>query len=141
MSELNGRIRDFFQLYEQANAEFDVPKIAALYGDVFMFGGPQGVQAVKKDDFVKILPKRKEFFRAAGLTSSRVVSVEGSALDSKYTMAKVAWKMRIERTGATSVEIDAFTAYVLSEDGDSLKIVFQIDHQDLATKLRELGLK
>jgi len=141
MSELNGQIRNFFQQYERANAEFDVQKIAALYGDVFMFAGPQGVQAVKKDDFVKILPKRKEFFKAAGLTSSRVASVEATALDSKYTLAKVAWKMRIERTGATPVEIDAFATYVLSVNADSLQIIFQIDHQDLMQKARELGPK
>jgi hypothetical protein len=141
MSELNGRVRDFFDQYEQANAEFDVAKIAALYGDVFLFGGPQGVQAVKKEDFVKVLPKRKEFFKAAGLASSRVASVEASALDSKYTLAKVVWKMRFERAGSPLVESDAFTTYVLSASDDSLQIIFQLDHQDLSKKAQELGLK
>ena len=141
MSELNVRMRDFFDQYERANAEFDVAKIAALYGDVFMFGGPQGAQAVKTEDFVKVLPKRKEFFKAAGLAGSRVASVEASALDSKYTLAKVAWKMRFERAGAEPIESDAFATYVLVADGDSLKIIFQLDHQDLSARVRELGLK
>jgi hypothetical protein len=48
-----------------------------------MFGNPQGVQAVKKDDFVKVLPRRKEFMKTAGLLSSRVDSVQASKLDSK----------------------------------------------------------
>jgi len=141
MSELNTRVRQFFDAYERANAEFDVQKIAALYADTFMFGGPQGVQCVKKEDFVKVLPKRKEFFKAAGLASSRVTSVEASALDSKYMLAKVTWQMRFDRAGGTPIESDAFTTYVLSRDNDSLQIVFQLDHQDLSTKVRELGLK
>lgn len=141
MSDLNERVRQFFETYERANAEFDVRKIAALYADAFMFGGPQGAQCVKKEDFVKVLPKRKEFFKASGLASSRVASVEASALDSKYTLTKVAWKMRFERAGAAPIESDALTTYVLSTDGDSLRVIFQLDHEDLSAKLRELGLK
>lgn len=141
MSDLNGWIRQFFDVYERANAEFDVAQIAALYGDVFMFGGPPGAQAVRKADFVRVLPKRKEFFKAAGLVSSRVASVEASALDSKYTLAKATWKMRFERAGAAPIESDSFTSYVLSADGDSLHIIFQLDHRDLSAKVRELGLK
>lgn len=137
----NLRIKSFFDQYERANAEFDVSKIVALYGDVFMFGGPQGVQAVKKEDFVKVLPRRKELFKATGLASSRVASVEPSPLDSKYTLAKVGWKIRFERAGAAPIETDAFTTYVVSIEGDSLQIVFQLDHQDLMKRVQELGLK
>lgn len=141
MSDLNSQVRQFFDAYERANAEFDVAKIAALYGNVFMFGGPQGAQGVKKEDFVKVLPKRKEFFKGAGLSSSRVASVEVSSLDSKYTLARVAWKMRFERASVAPVESDAFTTYVLSTEADSLQIVFQLDHQDLSKTVQELGLK
>ena len=38
-------------------------KVAALYSDVFMFGGPRGSQTVKKDDFLKLLPGRKTYFQ------------------------------------------------------------------------------
>lgn len=141
MDNLNGRIREFFDQYERANAEFDLQKIVALYGDVFLFGGPQGAQAVKRDDFVRVLPKRREFFKAVGLASSRVVSVEASPLDSKYTLVKVVWKMRFERAALAPIESDASATYVLSSDGDSLQIVFQVDHQDLMKRVQELGLK
>jgi hypothetical protein len=57
---------EFFRLYEQANRDFDVQLMAKLYADTFMFGNPQGVQAVKKEDFVKALPRRKEFMKTAG---------------------------------------------------------------------------
>ena len=58
---------EFFRLYEQANRDFNVQLIAKLYADTFMFGNPQGVQAVKKEDFVKVLPRRKDFMKTAGL--------------------------------------------------------------------------
>jgi hypothetical protein len=97
---MHANVREFFDGYGKANAEFDVPKIAAFYADVFMFGGPQGVQCVKKEDFVRVLPKRKEFFRSAGLVSSKIESLEASSLESKYVLVKTVWKMRFEsRTG------------------------------------------
>ena len=69
-------MKDFFSIYETANARFDVEKIAASYANSFMFGGPEGVQSVKKEDFLRVLPRRKEFFKSLGLTSSKIVSLE-----------------------------------------------------------------
>jgi hypothetical protein len=83
MSEFNVEVKEFFDGYERANAEFEVQRIAALYADVFMFGDPQGVQSVKKEDFVRVLPRRKEFFKSVGLLSSKIESLEASKLDSK----------------------------------------------------------
>ena len=64
---MNANVREFFAGYEKANAEFEVPKIAALYADVFMFGSPQGVQCVKKEDFVRVLAQAKRIFSVGGL--------------------------------------------------------------------------
>jgi len=137
MADLNGQVKEFFAEYEKANAEFDATKIASLYTDVFMFAGPQGAQAVKKEDFVKVLPKRKEFFKSAGLVSSKVEAIEASALDARYTCAKVKWRMRFERAGAQAAENENSATYILSSAGDSFQIVFQLDHQDLAKRIPE----
>jgi len=88
MTELRN-ITEFFAAYEQANAEFSIDKLAAAYADVFMFAGPQGVQPVAKPDFVRLLPKRKEFFRNAGLTASKLDSLESLPLDPQHVLAKV----------------------------------------------------
>ena len=50
MSNENTEVKSFFTRYEAANAIFDVEQIAACYAEVFMFGGPEGVQCVKKED-------------------------------------------------------------------------------------------
>ncbi len=141
MPDLNAEIRSFFNRYERANAEFDVQKIAACYADVFMFGGPAGVQPVKKDDFVKVLPRRKEFFRSAGLVSSTVTSLEISNLDSRYSLTKAVWTMGIERSGIEPITSENSSTYILSATDNRFEIIFQIDHQDLAKKIQELGLK
>jgi hypothetical protein len=131
-------VEEFFRSFEQANTDFDVQLIAKLYADIFMFGNAQGVQAVKKEDFIKILPRRKDFMKTAGLLSSRFDSVEASALDSKYILAKTAWNMRFRAKGGAEVTRKTSASYILSAVGDSFEIVFQLDHQDLMKIVQEL---
>ena len=134
-------VQSFFAGYETANAIFDVEQIAACYADAFMFGGPEGVQCVKKDDFLKVLPRRKEFFRSQGLVSSNIVSLDSSALDSRYTLARVIWNMRFDRGKGEPVYSQNAASYILSRTDGRSQIVFQIDHQDLRKRVQELGLK
>ena len=128
----------FFRLYEQANNDFDVQLIAKLYADTFMFGNAQGVQAVRKEDFVKVLPRRKDFMKTAGLLSSHVDSVEASALDSKYLLVKTVWNMNFRANNGDEVTRKTSATYVVSTIGDSFEIVFQLDHQDLMKIVQEL---
>lgn len=129
---------DFFRLYEKTNSDFDVELISKLYADTFMFASPQGVQAVKKEDFVKVLPRRKEFMKAAGLLSSRVASLEATKLDSKYMLVKTVWSLRIQAANGGDVAGTTSATYILSTIGDSLEIVFQVDHQDLTKTIQDL---
>jgi hypothetical protein len=129
-------VKEFFLQYERANSSSDVSGISALYADTFMFGGPNGVQAVNKGDFLKVVPKRKAYFSSMGLSETQLESVEANPLDSKYLLANVAWRMKLQ-TGSRTLH--AFATYILVRgNGDALSIVFQIDHQDLASVIYEL---
>ncbi len=132
------RVKEFFLRYEKANASSDVSEISALYADTFMFGGTTGVQTVKKEDFLKVVPKRKAYFSSMGLSDTRLESVEANPLDSKYLLATVAWRMKLQQSsGSKSLEI--FATYLLMRGGeDALSIVFQVDHQDLTSVVKEL---
>ena len=141
MSTKNSEVKSFFTGYETANAIFDVAQIAACYADVFMFGGPEGVQCVKKEDFLKVLPRRKDFFRSQGLVSSNIDSLEVSTLDSKYTLVKVIWNMAFDRGASEPIHSQNAASYILSRTYDRLQIVFQIDHQDLGKRVQDLGLE
>jgi hypothetical protein len=141
MSNESTEVKSFFTRYEAANAIFDVEQIAACYAEVFMFAGPDGFQCVKKEDFLKVLPRRKEFFRSRGLVASNIDSLAASSLDSKYTLVKVVWNMRFDRSGSESIYSQNTASYILSRADDRFQIVFQIDHQDLTKRMQELGLE
>jgi hypothetical protein len=141
MSGENTGVKSFFTRYEAANAISDMEQIAACYADVFMFGGPDGVQCVKKEDFLKVLPRRKEFFRSRGLVSSNIDSLAASTLASKYTLVKVVWNMRFDRSGGEMICNQNTASYILSGANERFQIVFQIDHQDLTKRVQELGLE
>src|SRR5690242_6535303 len=128
-------VRRFFENYERANASSDSKAIGALYADTFMFGGPDGVQAVEKEVLLQVIPKRKAHFDSMGLCETPLKTLSASALDSKYLLAKVGWTMTVRNATGESKMMEVFTTYVLQHTGADLSIVFQIDHQDLATTI------
>lgn len=140
MIDLKARVKDFFEEYQTANAEFDIQRIAASYAGVFMFADAKGARCLNKEDFLKVLPRRKGLVKSLGLISSSLESAESLEMDSHYVLVKTIWKMRFERNTGEIVDCRNFATYVLAMSGDSFEIVFQLDHQDLIQKARELGL-
>lgn len=135
--QMDPRVKGFFLQYEKANSSSDVSGISALYADTFMFGGPNGVQAINKEDFLKMVPQRKAYFSSMGLSETQLSTVEATPLDSRYLEANVAWRMKIQQPSHNRT-LDTFATYILMRgDGDGLLIVFQIDHQDLASVVKE----
>jgi hypothetical protein len=134
--EMDQRVKEFFLEYEKANSSSDVSAIGGLYAATFMFGGTNGVQAVKREDFLKVVPKMKVHFSSMGLSETQLQTVEANPLDSKYLLATVVWRMKL-RNSSGRKHVDAFATYVLVRgQGDALSIVFQIDHQDLASLIK-----
>lgn len=116
----------------------NVSKELWKWRDTFMFGNAQGVQPVRKEDFVKVLPRRKDFMKTAGLLSSHVDSVEASPLDSKYILMKTVWNINFRANNGDEVTRKTSAIYVVSTIGDSFEVVFQLDHQDLMKIAQEL---
>jgi ketosteroid isomerase-like protein len=137
---MNQTAQAFFKRYEQAISESDDSAIATQYADAFMFGGPQGVLSVRKDDFLKAVPRRREYFASIGLLASKVISMDETSLDPKYLLVKTVWSMTFGKPAGSDQEIRTSATYILERIGDGLVIVFQIDHQDLTARVKELGL-
>jgi ketosteroid isomerase-like protein len=134
---MDQRVKEFFLQYQRANSSTDVSAVGELYADTFMFGGPNGVQTVKKDDFLRVIPKMKAHFSSIGLFETQLQSVETSPISSKYLLAKATWRMTI-RNSSGHKHVDTFATYILLRGQDDvLSIVFQIDHQDLASVLKD----
>ena len=127
----------FFKTYALANASSDVALIGSLYADNFLFAGPNGAQHVRKEDFLKVLPKMKAHYASLGHSETRLHTVEATALNARYLLAKVGWKIGL--IGSSGVrEVDAAATYVLMRgEGETLSIVFQLDHQDLAEAIAD----
>jgi ketosteroid isomerase-like protein len=134
------RVKAFFDQYEANLGLSDLAAIAAQYGESFVFAGPQGTQTVRQDDFVKVLPRRHEFFKSIGLRSSRVLALEEASFDGRCVLVKAQWRLQFESAAAPVSHLDLFTTYLLQQRPDGLRIVFQLDHDDLTKRVHELGL-
>jgi hypothetical protein len=135
---MNPLVTKFFEIYEKSISEAAVSTVAALYSDVFMFGGPRGVQSVKKDDFLKLLPGRKAHFKSIGLQETTIASIEENSLDAKYILAKVVWKMSLRNSPETWVQFETKTTYILEIKNEIPVIIMQLDHQDLGERVNEI---
>ena len=134
--EMDRAVKEFFLEYERANSSSDVLAIGRLYSENFMFAGPHGVRPVQKRDFLNVLPKMKEHFASLGLSETHLQTVDVTPLDSNYVLAKVGWRMKLTKSFSPRY-VDAFATYVLARgQQDAFSIVFQLDHQDLATVIQ-----
>jgi len=140
MPEARESIREFFDAYATATRSLDLAFLESAYGDSFMFAYPGGVHAVKRDDFLKVVPKRGAFFKTAGLVRSEVSAVEEMRLDEKHTLVQTRWSLRFEKDPASPIVEETAATYVLRQHQGAWQIVFQLDHQDLTQRVQELGL-
>jgi hypothetical protein len=102
-----------------------------------MFAGPDGVRVVRKEDFLKVVPKMKAYLASLGLSETQLHSVEAVALDSKYLLAKAGWRMTLRNQNGGDKHVHASASYILErKEADTLCIVLQIDHQDLAALIK-----
>jgi hypothetical protein len=135
---MNPLVTKFFEIYEKSLSEASVSTVAALYSDVFMFGGPRGVQSVKKGDFLKLLPGRKTYFKSIGLETSTIASIDEIPLDPKYILARVVWEMTLKNSANTSRQFETKATYILEIRNETPVIVMQLDHQDLGERVNEI---
>ena len=133
-------VQNFFDGFEESSNTLNLEMLGSQYCDSFMFAGPAGAIPIKKDDFLKILPKRYDFFKKIGLVSSKMIALETTQLDKNYFLVRVNWEMRFEKIGEQPILEIISATYVLIQRENKLQIIFQLDHQDLMERIKELGL-
>ncbi|MCC7418173.1 MAG: hypothetical protein IT176_13625 [Acidobacteria bacterium] len=140
MSQVSERVQEFFRDYERGVNEGAAEDVALQYAESFLFAGARGAQTVRRQDLVNALGKRQGLFAATGLTSSKISSLEETRLDANYIVVKVYWVMRFEKDPQHPIDDQNAATYILYQQDDALRIVFQLDHQDLIKRAQELGL-
>jgi ketosteroid isomerase-like protein len=129
---LDGQVEAFFDAFAAASDQLDLDRLAELFAETFLAADPAGVQAVPRQAFLRALPRRAELFAAAGITRVVLADLQHHALDDAYVLARTDW--RAERPGA-STPVRLSSTFILRRDGDRLRVVVYLNHQDLARVL------
>ncbi|HXH26269.1 MAG TPA: hypothetical protein VNG90_00055 [Candidatus Acidoferrum sp.] len=133
-------VQTFLENYEAALAKGDSTLITSLYADSFMFADPSSsVRVVERTAFAAMLPKRTDFFATVGLQKTKLGEVHEQLLSEGYHLVLMTWTMHFKKAGKLIQSVNKAT-YILAEQDGQLYIVFQLDHQNLMQRVRELGL-
>lgn len=135
------KIEEFFARYEEGANSFDPDLVSSLYTAEFMAGDPNGVSCGRNDQALRdAFIRRKEFFQKIGFQRAKILQVEATPLDERYTMAKVHWHMTFEKQPGHPLDFKFFITYFLYDSGIGPKAAFWISHEDEQRVMREAGL-
>lgn len=135
------KIEEFFARYEEGANSFDPDLVSSLYTAEFMAGDPNGVSCGRSDQALRdAFIRRKEFFQKIGFQRAKILQVEATPLDERYTMAKVHWHMTFEKQPGHPLDFKFFITYFLYDSGIGPKAAFWISHEDEQRVMREAGL-
>jgi ketosteroid isomerase-like protein len=137
---LQSLVETFLKTYEASTRTQDVARLTALYAESFVFADPTRSTTLRREDLAKALPMRQAFFAQFGLKSTTLSECATQELAAGYCLARAIWLMRFLKDGR-QVDSENLTTYVLHRQADSWEILFQLDHQDLAQRATELGLR
>jgi hypothetical protein len=136
----DSEVREFFARFESASESLDNDTLGACFAEVFMAADPTGAQPVPLAGFLSVLPRRKELFATAGIGPVTLTDLTHNDLDEHYVLVHTTWTAdrRDATKGAGSVAL--LSSYILRRSSDGLRIVFYLNHKDLADLLRpEVG--
>lgn len=133
-------IARFFQLLEQETAEGNFPALAERFNEVFLAAGPYGAKIAQRAAFTEGLPERKQIFDKLGAHPPRIVSLEWSALDARYVLAKTRWQLGFGHEGQPEQQVFAGSTYIVDTGEEPFRIVLYLTSQDLPKVLAERGI-
>lgn len=135
------KIEEFFARYEEGANTFDPDLMVSLYTAEFMGGDPNGVSCGRNDQALRdAIIRRKEFFQQIGFKRAKILHVESTLLDDRYTMAKVHWHMTFEKQPGHPLDFRFHITYFLYDPGTGPKAAFWISHDDEQAVMKEAGL-
>ena len=140
MSTISPKLAAFFADYEQGTQTPGSDSVSRLYAESFLFAGPDGARTLSRDELRQVAPKREGYFKALGLSASRIVDLQEQALDERYALVRAEWRMTFARPDTDPRDVTLAATYLLHVTAAGPRIVVQIDHQDFARRVRELGL-
>ena len=140
MDHPTNAIERFFKSIEDKTAMGNIPALAEHFSETFLAAGPYGAKIAQRSAFAQGLPERKQIFDKLGCRSTRLVSLETSALDARYTLAKSRWQLTFVLEEQPAQDIFADSIYIVDTGEEPFKIVLYLTSQDLPIVLKERGI-
>lgn len=135
------KIEEFFARYEEGANSFDPDLVCSQYTSEFMGGGPNGVGCGRNGEELRAaIVNRHELFQKTGFRQAKILRVDETSLDDRYTMAKVHWHMTFEKDAGHPMDFKFFITYFLFDPGTDPRVVFWISHDDEQRVMRDAGL-
>jgi hypothetical protein len=133
---LDDQVREFFDRFTAASDGPDVEALGELFGETFLAADPAGARPVPRELFLQALPRRAELFAAAGITRVALDDLRYEALDGTYVLARTGWRgERVDAHGERAAPLRLDSSFLLRRDGDRLRVVLYLNHQDLRAVL------
>ncbi len=139
MSTTTQSLAGFFATFQRNSDCGTEAETTAQFADTFLAGGPDGAKPVPVALFGPALTKRKELFNKLGCRSTELVSLDQTALDNRYALARTRWRMTFSRPDLPEQQFEVASTFLL--DTQTQKILVYLAHQDILTVLRERGIK
>jgi len=136
-----GGLRPFFEGFAASSTIGDLDALARLYAPSILVAGPNGAHAVTSADLMRAIPERRQMLDSLGCRRTTLVSLDETALDGRYTLARAQWRWDFEPPGAVPTSLTLPSTFIVDRSGDAPRIVVYVMHQDLAAVLRQRGLK
>ena len=125
-------VREFFARFEDASESLDADALVGCFADAFMAADPSGAQPVPLAGFLSVLPRRKAMFAAAGVGRASLTDLTFSNLDEHYLLVRTRWIAERQGGSAGQHSVTLRSTFILRHTEDGLRIVFYLNHQDLA---------
>jgi hypothetical protein len=120
MAEAGGAVKEFFEAYVRATDSADSAFLGSAYGETFHVRESRCSQAVKRD-VLKVVPKRRAFFAAAGLVASDVRGLEETLLDEHHLLVKVRGHFGSRGIPRDRLSVEGAATYILRRQDDRLQ--------------------
>lgn len=133
------KIDVFFEEYEKAFNNLDLPAITKYYPESFIAAGPKGAIVQTKKNFEDAAEQAAAYYRSVGQKSGRIISKKIIPISNEYCMVTVHWATTYEKTGDKLVEFAV--TYIIQQLGNDLSVVLFIGHQDEEEAMKKLGLQ
>jgi hypothetical protein len=140
LNTTSNSIEQFFHAIEQETIAGEMAALAERFTDPFLAASPSGAKVAERTVFTEGLPAKKQMFDKLGSKGTRIVSLEASALDARYTLAKARWELVFEREGLARQEVFADSTYIVDTGATPFQIILYLTSQDLPTLFKERGI-